>query len=1035
MEDLLKKSLKNIFPQFIIEDMRKKGRLFLSTFLMFVFSAKIFAENSFFDNYVYRMWNSFGGLTGTTATDITQTKDGYINVGTYEGLVRFDGMEFSTLRGNSENDLHFVSVRAILEDSRGNLWLGSNDEGLQKISSDGNKSYTTDNGLPNNSVRALAEDKNGNIWVGTASGVVFLTPDGKLMTPQFEAGTVSKGVIAINFFCDSAGRMWLISAAEKGLFLFTDGLFRTRPELDQFGNYLATSICQDFQGNFLVGLSTQGIVKMSNGEATLLETNTSLDSTPTWANYVAKDGTIWFGSEKGLTVYSDGKFYEYGESGGFIAKINRIISDREGNIWFATDRNGIGKLTHGRFNMTKLPTSANSIAEGKAPNPFIWVGTDSGVRCYSGNKEITNELTEFTEGSRIRHISIAENGDLLVSCYAKPGQLRCSGDGSLEGMKSWTTDEGLAGNRVRVAIEGKNGEICVGTTTGLSIIYKDGRIKNLKQSDGLENEYVMCLHMDQNGVLWVGTDGGGIYLVKDGQILTHVGSENGLPGNIIFKIMQDKENAYWICTGSGITRCAPFNSGKDLPKDFFTISSEHGLATDSAFQMILDTEGNAWITSNYGIASVPFSEMQNIVSGKQKTMNVKYYSRNDGLDSDGTTSTAVSICDSQGRMLFTMVDGFAIYNSLKKKSVPVRPLVCIESIKVDDIIYKNSQEQIDLKPGTKRVEIKYTGLSFDAPERIQFTHQLTNFEDKFSSPDTSRTVSYTNLKPGMHTFYVSAINGEGLMSEQAQSTIFIQKPYIYQMPIFWIICSIVTLGTILIIFYRKQRAIIREKERLEKMVKIRTAELQKEKDKSDHLLRAILPDKIAEELKDEVHSIGENFADVTILFSDIVSFTKTSSGHSAEEIVNALNDLFSLFDDRAKSMGVEKIKTIGDAYMAACGLPTPNDRHAEIMVAFAKGMFEDLATYNKTAKIPFNMRVGLNCGPVNAGVIGKTKFLYDVWGNTVNVASRMETAASPGRIRVSQTVYEHLKDSGVSFTSAMECDIKGKGLMTTYEVV
>ena len=243
------------------------------------------------------------------------------------------------------------------------------------------------------------------------------------------------------------------------------------------------------------------------------------------------------------------------------------------------------------------------------------------------------------------------------------------------------------------------------------------------------------------------------------------------------------------------------------------------------------------------------------------------------------------------------------------------------------------------------------------------------------------------------------------------------------------------LGTILVIFYRKQRAIIKEKERLERMVQERTAELRHEKDKSDHLLRAILPDKIAEQLKDEIRSIGENFADATILFSDIVSFTKTSSGHTAEEIVNALNDLFSRFDTRAKSMGVEKIKTIGDAYMAACGLPVPNKDHARVMVAFAKGMFEDLEEYNKTAKIPFNMRIGLNSGPVNAGVIGKTKFLYDVWGNTVNVASRMETASSPGRIRVSQTVYDHLENSGISFTSPIECDVKGKGIMTTYEVV
>ena len=1014
--------------------MSKKRIRFLVLIFTLIFNASIFAAGSFFDNYVYRLWGSFGGLTGTTATDIVQTKDGYINIGTYEGLVRFDGISFNTIRRNAENDLHFVSVRAILEDSRGDIWLGSNDEGLQKISPNGNKSYTTANGLPNNSVRALAEDKNGNIWIGTAAGVSYLTPDGKMMTPQFEAGTISKGVIAVSFFCDSAGRVWLISAAERGLFLFKDGLFRTRPELDKFGDYLATSICQDLQGNFWVGLSIQGLVKVSDGKAELVETGTTLDTSPTCAAYVAKDGTIWFGSEKGLTVYSDGQFYDYGESQNFHAKINKIICDREGNIWVATDRNGVGKLTHGRFNTSKLDSSVNAIAEGK--DGLIWIGTDEGLHCYDSNGEISNEITEYTKTSRIRHLEICENGDLLISCYANPGQIRCRGDGSLEGMQNWTTNEGLAGNRVRVAIEGRKGELYVGTTTGLSIIEKDGSIKNLKQIDGLENEYVMCLHQDQNGVVWVGTDGGGIYLVKDGKILDLLDSTKGLQGNIIFKIMQDKEKNYWISTGSGITYCPAFTSStSELPNNLFTVTSDYGLATDSAFQMILDTDGNAWITSNYGIASVPFSELQDLVGGRTKSVNVKNYTRDDGLDSDGATSTAVSICDSQGRMWFPMVDGFAVYNSLKQTSTPIRPLVCIESITVDDIVYDDSEEQIDLKPGTKRVVIKFTGLSFDAPERILFTHQLTNFENKFSTPDSNRTVSYTNLKPGKHTFYVSAINGEGLMSEQAQSTIFIQKPYIYQMPIFWIICSIVALGTILVIFYRKQRAIIKEKERLERMVQERTAELRHEKDKSDHLLRAILPDKIAEQLKDEIRSIGENFADATILFSDIVSFTKTSSGHTAEEIVNALNDLFSRFDTRAKSMGVEKIKTIGDAYMAACGLPVPNKDHARVMVAFAKGMFEDLEEYNKTAKIPFNMRIGLNSGPVNAGVIGKTKFLYDVWGNTVNVASRMETASSPGRIRVSQTVYDHLENSGISFTSPIECDVKGKGIMTTYEVV
>ena len=134
-------------------------------------------------------------------------------------------------------------------------------------------------------------------------------------------------------------------------------------------------------------------------------------------------------------------------------------------------------------------------------------------------------------------------------------------------------------------------------------------------------------------------------------------------------------------------------------------------------------------------------------------------------------------------------------------------------------------------------------------------------------------------------------------------------------------------------------------------------------------------------------------------------------------------------------MGVEKIKTIGDAYMAACGVPTPNEKHAEIMLRFAAGMYKDLAEYNKTAKIKFNLRIGLNSGPVIAGVIGQNKFIYDIWGDTVNVASRMESACTPGHIRITESVKKLVESPGRYLKCRMEeCDVKGKGLMRTFEM-
>ncbi len=1005
-------------------------------FLSFVFSAccSLFAQKSFLDNYVYQTWNSFGGLTGTTANDIVQTKDGYLNIGTYEGLVRFDGVEFTTIRRSRINDYKFSSVRTILEDSNKNIWIGSNDEGVHKIFPDGSsKAYTTQNGLPNNSVRALCEDKNGNIWIGTAAGVVFLTPNGHLITPQFQAGTVSKGIIAVALYCDTAGRVWLITSNENGLFLFSDGLFHTIPQIDErFGSYFATSIIQDLSGTFWIGLAENGLVCLNNGNLEQIKTGIFLDSVSTWSMYVAQDGTLIFGTEHGVASYHKGVFESSTNAELVSAKINKIIRDREGNIWFATDRNGIGKLTHGKFNVTKLGASANAIVEDSVGR--FWIGTDNGVRCYVGEREIKNRLTEFTKEIRIRHVATTLKGEILVSCYTKPGQLLYNP--RTEEIKSWTTDNGLVGNKVRVALETAPDEYYVGTTTGLSIIHADGSIHTFKQIDGLENEYVMCLHKDNNDVIWIGTDGGGIYLMKNETIISHITSDDGLVGNVIFKITQDREGAYWICTGSGIGYCKPFDSIHMTPTSYENVNSDNGIGTDSVFQVIPDTSNELWITSNYGIASASAEELLESAHSGKKINSIQYYTRNDGLDSDGTTSTALSICDSHGRLWFTMVDGFAVYDPIKVRENPVMPLVHIESVTIDDITYNyNKYKEFVLKPGTKRVDIKFTGISFDAPERIQFQHQLTNFEEDFSSVSKSRTVSYTNISPGKHTFLVMAINAEGMYSEEAEAMLFVQKPYFYQMPVFWVISVIMLINIIGAFFYFKQRKIKLENIRLEGMVQARTSELAAEKDKSDQLLRAIFPDKIADELKNDIHSVAEAFPEVTLLFSDIVSFTKVSSNHTAGEIVAALNDLFTRFDERAKRMSVEKIKTIGDAYMAACGIPTSNPDHAKIMVDFAKGMYSDLEEYNKIANIKFNMRIGLNCGPVTAGVIGKTKFVYDVWGNTVNVASRMESACNPGEIRVSQTLYEHLKDSDVKFTEPIECEIKGKGKMTTYEIV
>ncbi|MEG4498129.1 adenylate/guanylate cyclase domain-containing protein [Microcoleus sp. F10-C6] len=201
--------------------------------------------------------------------------------------------------------------------------------------------------------------------------------------------------------------------------------------------------------------------------------------------------------------------------------------------------------------------------------------------------------------------------------------------------------------------------------------------------------------------------------------------------------------------------------------------------------------------------------------------------------------------------------------------------------------------------------------------------------------------------------------------------------------------------------------------------------------KSDHLLLNILPEAIVEKLKKGEGAAAERFESATVLFADIVGFTSLSTRNSPLELVNFLNQIFSKFDQLTEKHGLEKIKTSGDAYMVAGGLPVSRADHAEAIADMALDMQEAIAYFLTDTGEPFQIRIGINTGPVVAGVIGTKKFIYDLWGDTVNVASRMESQGLPGYIQVTTAIYEQLKDRYL-FEERGPIAVKGKGEMTVY---
>src|ERR687886_242242 len=210
--------------------------------------------------------------------------------------------------------------------------------------------------------------------------------------------------------------------------------------------------------------------------------------------------------------------------------------------------------------------------------------------------------------------------------------------------------------------------------------------------------------------------------------------------------------------------------------------------------------------------------------------------------------------------------------------------------------------------------------------------------------------------------------------------------------------------------------------------------LHDQQEQTEKLLLNILPEPIAERLRLEPSTIADSFEEVSVLFADLVGFTEFSAHRSATQTVEFLNVIFSQFDQLAERHGLEKIKTIGDAYMVVAGLPTPRKDHAEAIAEMALDMQQAIAKVSAETGVPFSIRIGINSGPVVAGVIGLKKFSYDLWGDTVNTASRMESKGIPGTIQVTVQTYERLRDKYL-FKKRGVILVKGKGEMTTYLLI
>ena len=490
------------------------------------------------------------------------------------------------------------------------------------------------------------------------------------------------------------------------------------------------------------------------------------------------------------------------------------------------------------------------------------------------------------------------------------------------------------------------------------------------------------------GYLWLGTYGGGLnkYEIASGKT-THFTEKDGLSNNVVYGVLKDKSsNQLWVSTNKGLSRFDPSN-GK-----FRTFSEEDGL------------QSNEFNKGAY------------------------YQSKS-------------------GEFYFGGINGFNVFYPSEVKLNKVPPRIALIGLLLSNKLIEpgpgsliskdiSTLELIEIPYVDNAITLRFTGLHYTSPENNRYKYMLEGFVEEWQDIGNKREVSFTNLDPGVYVFKVKAMNSDGVESAHAATLKIIINPPFWMTWWFRAFAIAVILAIVLGVYYSRVAIIKTQKRVLEYKVQQRTEEvvqkraeieeqkekLEIEKNKTEQLLLNILPAETAKELLTTGRAAPRHYRMVTVMFADFKGFTRIAERLRPAELVAELDKAFNAFDDIAEKHNIEKIKTSGDAYMAAGGVPIRNKTNPVdcILAAMRMQAFMKDSREKAAADAPvWELRIGLHTGEIIAGVVGKKKFAYDIWGDTVNTASRMESASVPGQINISGTTYNLVSDY-------FDCEYRGK---------
>jgi len=764
--------------------------------------------------YVHDIWQTERGLPQNTILAMLQTRDGYLWLGTQDGLARFDGARFAVFDTRNTPELGNNDVLALLEDRASRLWIGTNGGGLVCLEAGRFTRLTRAAGLPGDSVRALLEDRSGRLWVGTLGGGLLRLENGRLVRDPWTERLPGRRVRAL--LEDAKGVLWV--GTDAGLARVENDTVTLLGRKDGLSHESVLGLLEDRQGILWIATEGGGVGRLQAGKLTTFTTKQGLSDDFVWSLAEDRDGNLWIGTQGGgLNRLKDGRLSTLTTKQGLsIDFVRSLYEDREGSLWVGTYGGGLNRLRDGRVLALTAREgltndSVHALYEDRAGR--LWIGTQRGLnRLEDGRVEVLAAAPGLSNGF-VRSLAEDREGGLWIGTQG--GGVNRLKDGRLSAL---TTRQGLANDIVLALQSVSDGSLWIGTRGGGLNRLKDGKLSALTTKDGLSNDDIRSLYEGRDGSLWIGTNGGGLNRLRDGK-LSALTSKNGLSNDFVWSLLEDQDGGLWIGTeGGGLNR---LKDGK-----LSAIGTKQGLFDDDVFAILEDASGRLWMTCNKGISYVSKHELQEVLDGRRARVACVSFGTADGMrrpDCNGASQPA-AWKGRDGRLFFATTLGVVIVDPTHLPENRLEPPVMIEEVLVDGRVADRTAA-LRLPPGTHTLEVHYTALSLLVPERVRFKYRLEGFDEAWVDPGTRRTAYYTNLPHGAYSFRVIASNNDGLWNNQGAALGIVVEPRLHETLAFrLLVVALFALAGPLFYRYRMRR-LERQTAELERLVAARTAEV------------------------------------------------------------------------------------------------------------------------------------------------------------------------------------------------------------------